>query len=359
MKGLILVGWNHKSAPAAVRGTLALVDASKVLDHFKEVGTSQTVAVSTCNRFELYFTGDGDKGADWAMEKLEDLANASLQKHAFILEGGAAIRHLMEVVAGLDSLVIGETQILAQVKDAYQLSTNAGLVKKQFNVLFQRALYVGKRVRTKTGISVGQTSVAAVGVQLAETIFGGLEERKVLILGAGEMAELTARHLQGRKVQNLTVLNRTASKAEELARVMGGKAMPWDALDEALIQADIVISSTGARGAVLTEPMVAAAMQARQGKSLFIIDIAMPHDAEDAVHDIDNVYLYRIEDLEGIVAENLKSRVSEVEHARSIVNAKAAELERWADSVDQGQEESLKHSDRPGRKRRRPEGDSK
>lgn len=336
-----VLGFSHKSASLELREALAVLDARKVLSTLKERGCGEAVVLSTCNRFEIYFTGGIEAGI---LASLASLVSIPLEGRNYSHQGARAVGHLFEVTAGLDSLVVGETEILGQVKAAYETALAAAMTGKATNVLFQRALYVGKSVRNDTGIAVGQTSVASVAVQLAESIFGELRSSEVLILGAGAMAELTAKHLQSKKVAQLLISNRTLSKAEELAGRMKARALSWDSFGGALERADIVVASTGSSLPVLTRDMVLAAQSKRSGRSLFIIDIAMPRDVEETVHGLEQVYLYRLEDLEAIVAENLKSRGGEIEKARKIVVDKAAEFCGWVDSVAAGREASLKHS---------------
>ena len=240
---------------------------------------------------------------------------------------------------------MGETEILGPVKTGSEAAKNAGMTGKRLNVLFQRALYVGKKVRSETAIAAGSGSVPSVAVQLAETIFGRLEGKSTLILGAGAMAELAAEHLVARGVTQLAVANRTWERAYQLAARYHGEAVRWENLTEELTRADVVIASTGAPAAVLTRQIVEDAVRRRGGRSLFLIDIAMPRDIEESVHGIDGVYLYRLEDLEAIVAKNMASRAEAVADARRIVEAKAAEFELWALSLATGRELSFKHSE--------------
>lgn len=343
---LTLVGVSHKNSPVGLRESLALVPSVKLLDGLREQGCAEAVLLSTCNRFELYICGRDGKPSSpsWALSFLERATGVTLSGHAYLKSGPTAVAHLFEVAAGLDSLVVGETEILGQVKSAYEAAQAARMTGKQTNVLFQRALYVGKKVRNDTSIAVGQTSVASVAVQLAESIFGRLSESEVLILGAGAMAELTARHLQSKKVARLSIANRTWERAAGLAGGLKAEAVTWENFASRLERADIVVGSTGSPHPVVTRAMVEAAVQKRSGRSLFIIDIAMPRDVEESVHGLEHVYLYRLADLEAIVADNLKSRGDEVARARALANAKADEFCAWARSVKDGRETSLRHA---------------
>lgn len=343
---LVLVGVSHKNAPVGVRECLALLPAKLVLDRLREQGCAEGVVLSTCNRFEIYAFADGAKKRDglWATSFLESVSGVAVSAHAYAHTGPRAIQHLFEVASGLDSLVVGETEILGQVKASYELAKGLGMTGKHANVLFQRALYVGKKVRNDTAIAVGQTSVASVAVQLAETIFGRLNDSAVLVLGAGAMAELTARHLMSKKVAKLTISNRTFERAAGLAGKLKAEALEWAKFPEALERVDIVVASTGAEKAVVTREMVAQAVKNRGGRSLFLIDIAMPRDIEDGVHELEHVYVYRLDDLESIAADNLKNRGGEVEKARVLAKAKSDEFSAWLKSVQDGREISLKHS---------------
>jgi glutamyl-tRNA reductase len=338
--------FSHRAAPVRARESLARLRADEVLEAMRSAGCAQAVVLSTCNRFELYLWPIGPRlSASAVLSSLERLAGAPLAEGMALRTGQAVVEHLFSVAAGLDSLVVGETEILGQVKNAYETALAAGMTGKRLNVLFQRALYVGKRVRRETSIAAGQTSVSSVAVQLAAAIFGDLSPCSVLVLGAGRMAEQACRHFIGRGIRELVIVNRTLERAERLAAQSGpARVRPWSDMPEALRAADVVLSSTGADRPVLTREVVARAAEGRRGRSLFVIDIAMPRDVEEAVHGLDGVYVYRLEDLERIVAENLRSREGELGRARAFVAGKAAQLWAWADSVASGAERSLTHS---------------
>ncbi|MDE1976676.1 MAG: glutamyl-tRNA reductase [Elusimicrobia bacterium] len=348
-QSLAVLGLNHKSAPLDIRERLALLSASELAKRIKAEGTSEATVLSTCNRFEVYFrTPEGDSVQDARITAwLEQVSGSPISKHAYRYSGESAVKHLFEVASGLDSLVVGETEILGQVKEAYEAARAAAMTGKYFNVLFQRALYVGKKVRSETGVAIGQTSVASVSVQLAQTIFGGLQSATALIVGAGSMAETTARHLVSQKILRLTVVNRTWEKARALAAQFLAEAAPWEELPSALERADIVIASTSAERPVLTTDMIRQAAKTRQGRSLFILDIAMPRNVEESAHGIDHVYVYRLEDLESVVADNMTKRGVELSRAREIVAEKSREFSLWEKSLGSGQEASFKHSDVP------------
>ena len=346
---LLQLGWNHRASAAASREALAAVPVERVLAELKSRGVAEAVAISTCNRFELYAasTAAAPPSRESLLAALSELAGADVGADGELREDAAAVAHLFSVSAGMDSLVVGETEILGQVKTAYEAAKSAGMTGKRLNVLFQRALYVGKKVRSETAIASGSSSVPSVAVQLAESIFGRLEGKSALILGAGAMAELAAKHLVARGVGRLTVANRTWERAYALAARFHGEAVKWESIAEALVEADVLVSSTGAPTAVVTRAMVQAALRRRGGRSLFLIDIAMPRDVEESVHKLDGVFLYRLEDLESIVAKSMSSRAEEIAAARAIVEAKAAEFDAWARSLSSGRELSLRHAERP------------
>jgi glutamyl-tRNA reductase len=347
---IVAAGLSHKNAELALREKFAVLPHSEIYRRLKESDIADAIVLSTCNRFEIYACGfsRGADGPAVVLHFLEDLiGEGSLKDDLYLYSGYAAVEHLFNVASGLDSLVVGETEILGQVKESYERAKESGLTGKTGNVLFQRALYVGKKVRNETGIAVGQTSVASVAVELAQSIFGNLSKSEVLILGAGQMAELMARHLLTKKVARLSISNRTQERAKTLAQSLGAQVVPWENRHEALASADIVLASTGAPEAVITKAMLSGALKDRAGRSLFIVDIAMPRDVEEGVHLLEHVYVYRLEDLERVVAKNLKNRSGEIGRAKSLVDQKAEEFRLWLDSVQSGQELSLKHSALP------------
>ena len=241
-------------------------------------------------------------------------------------------------------MVQGENEILAQVKEAYRTAHEKGFTGKLLNVLFQRSLYVGKRVRTETGLSVGAASVGSIAVGMAERIFGSLKDRTVMILGAGKMAEITAKHLLAQQARSLLVANRTFEHACELAKAFGGTAMHYEEGLRQMTEVDIVICSTAAPHAVITSKHVRDVMEARKGRSLFLIDIAMPRDVDPAVNDIENVYLYNLDNLQQIVTENQERRSKEAIAAARIVQEETHEFTRWLRAHREGLRPALKHT---------------
>jgi glutamyl-tRNA reductase len=345
---LVIVGLSHRTAPIDLREHLAIAPPQMggALDRLVKVaGAREAVLLSTCNRTEVYVRADAGSPGDQPLRAFF----ADLYKHPGLVpalyhhEGAAAVHHLFRVAAGLDSMVIGETEILGQVKSAYQLAQTHGATGKITNVLFQRALFVGKQVRTRTHISAGASSVGSVAVTLAERIFGSLHKRHVLLLGAGEMAEVTARHLLSQKTGQIVILNRTVEKAQALASMLNGRAGSIDALTEELPQADVVICSTSAEAPIVTAELVQKVMKTRRGKSLYFVDIAVPRNVEPAAHNLDNVYLYNIDDLQRIVDENMTRRRAEIDDAESFVAGLSREFHAWVTAALEGRTAALKH----------------
>jgi glutamyl-tRNA reductase len=333
---IVVLGLSHKSAPVALREKLAF-PADRLEDALGQIvrlpGVAEGLVVSTCNRVELVAAAQSQGHALPAMRRfLEESRGVdpeALAEHAYEHAGPAAVRHLFRVASSLDSMVIGEPQILGQVKDAYGAAQKAGTLGPLLDRCFARAFAVAKRVRTETAIAAGAASVSSVAVDLAERIFGGLEGRLVLIIGAGEMADLAARHLHGSGAADILCVNRTYERAVELAARVEGQARRWEELDGLLATVDIVISSTGSPDPILDVKRVERAMKARRQRSLFLIDIAVPRDIEAACGDLDNVFRFDVDDLEKVVAENLKERQKEAQRAERIVEAETVEFMTW------------------------------
>jgi glutamyl-tRNA reductase len=252
--------------------------------------------------------------------------------HLYVHRGADAARHLFRVAAGLDSLVVGEPQILGQVKAAYAIASDRQFTAALTNRLFHSAFTVGKRVRAETGLGEGAVSVSYAAIALAKKIFGDLNGRSVLVLGAGEMAKLTGIHLHAQHVKQITIASRTLAAAQGLAARLDGIAVPWDGLDAPLTAADIVVTATGASEPVLTRARVEDVMRPRRNRPLFIIDIAVPRDVESAVGNLDQVFLYNIDDLRTIVQENLARRGAELARAEAIVDEEVAKYHAWTTS---------------------------
>lgn len=343
---LIVVGISHKTAPIELREKLNFPSTSleKILTEVKQKGAPLELTIlSTCNRTEIYAASESS-AKEWCVQFLaEKFGRTDLENYLYTRDEGEMVNHLFSVSSGLDSLVLGENEILKQVKDAYHLAQKSGLTGKLLNILFQRALYVGKLVRTHTAINQGAVSVGSVAVSLGEKIFGDLSRSTILIFGAGKMAEISTRVLMSRKVKRILVANRTVENARTLADKF--KAQPFS-LDEGLQNmaiADIVITSMAAPEPIIKKDFIETLMAKRQNRSLFLIDIGVPRNIDPSVHKLDNVYLYNIDDLESIVRDNIKSRSAEIQKAAEIVGKKSAEFLEWYHSLQSGKEKSFKH----------------
>jgi glutamyl-tRNA reductase len=335
---LYAVGLSHRTAPVELRERVdfARGGLEAALSALASHGVgSETVVLSTCNRAEIYAVGATDATSDAIGRFFSDfhqLPHADVAEHLYVRRGGEVARHLFRVAAGLDSLVIGEPQILGQVKAAYATAADLRATGALTNRLFHTAFAVGKRVRSETGLGEGAVSVSYAAISLAKKIFGDLKGLSVLILGAGEMAELTGVHLQSQQVKQITIASRTLASAEQLAGTLGGRAVPWAELVDALGAADIVVTATGATEPILTRARVEEAMRPRRSRPLFVIDIAVPRDVESSVGDLDQVFLYNIDDLQTIVKENLARRTGELTRAESIVEQEVTRFTGWMQS---------------------------
>jgi glutamyl-tRNA reductase len=283
---------------------------------------------------EIYTEANG--AADAAREQVaafvsdfHGVSREALDAHLYARTDIDAVRHLFRVASGLDSLVVGEPQILGQVKDAYEVASEKQATGSALNRMFHAAFAAAKRVRTETGLAEGAVSVSYAAVSLAKKIFGRFEGLNVLILGAGEMAELTATHLKGQQVRSLTVASRTLAPAQALATEVGGTAVPWSEMPAALAAADIVVTATGASEPVLTGARIATVMRHRQHQPLFLIDIAVPRDVESSAANVEQVFLYNIDDLQAIVNENLARRSAELQKAEAIISEEVEKFVAW------------------------------
>jgi glutamyl-tRNA reductase len=330
---LIVVGMNHRTAPVELRERLAVAPealgqaatALGALPHVREV-----VFVATCNRIEVYAATDdvADEGVAAIREFLVARdPSASVADCLYEHRGPAAVRHLFRVAASLDSMVVGEPQILGQVKEAFAAARSAGTLGPALSRTLARAFTAAKRVRTETSIGTGSVSIASVAVDLAQQIFGDLRGRRVLLLGAGKMAIAAARAL-GQHGSRLAVANRSYERAVEIARAHGGDAHPLGDLELLLPHADVVLCSTGAARFVVTREMVQVAMRARRGRALFLVDIAVPRNVDPRVHDMDSVYLFDVDDLERQVARALNSRGGVLEAAERILEEELSAFDR-------------------------------
>ena len=333
---LLLVGASHRTAPVELRERLDF--CSRGLDRAVAAlaarpSTAEAVVVSTCNRAELYVACDDPAATAEDLvtffSEFQQLPAEEIRPHLYSHLDRDAARHLFRVSSGLDSLIVGEPQILGQVKEAYGVAAAAQSTGALLNKLFHWAFAVGKRVRSETALAEGAVSVSFAAVSLARKIFGNLQGRRVLVVGTGEMGKLTATHLKTHGIETLVITSRTLGHAQELADEVGGVPQPWDALPQSLLEADIVITATGAPTAILSKAQIAAAMPASRKQPLFIIDIAVPRDVDPAAAEIEQVFLYNIDDLQTIVRENLEKRGGEVGRAEQIVDDEVKKFVTW------------------------------
>ena len=337
---LFVAGLSHRSAPVELRER---VDFSRdgierALQAVENAGlTRDAVVLSTCNRSEIYATLERDADVEALtrfFSEYHGLPHEEIAGHLYVHRGIDVARHLFRVAAGLDSLVVGEPQVFGQVKSAYTLAANRGMTGAFLNRLFHAAFSTGKRVRSETGLSEGAVSVSYAAVALAKKIFGALRGRTVCIAGAGDMASLTGVHLKAQEVERIIVASRTPENAERLAAELEGEAVPWTRLTEALTAADVAVTATGASTAVITRGVLQQVMRQRPHRPLFIIDIAVPRDVEAAAGDLEQVFLYNIDDLQQIVKDNLAKRGTELSRAEAIVNEESSRFAEWLKSRD-------------------------
>jgi len=338
---LFTLGANHKTAPLPLRERLALPDgrAARVLAELVEhEAVHEAVAISTCNRTELYLvTADpveAENAALGVLSRQAGLRPTELLGAIYALRGSAAVEHLFAVTSGLDSMIVGEAEVQGQVKRSYEMALVEGVTGPVTNRLFRDALATGKRVRTETDVSRSSVSVSSVAVKLAADFLGDLAERRVLVIGAGENAELTARALRDRGVEALFVANRRYDRALGLAQRYGGRAIAFDDLPGELESADIVVSSTGAPHQILGREELEFVAASRMGRPLVLIDLAVPRDIEPSVRDCPGIALYDMDDLQTEVARNLSGRQSEADEALVLVREEVSRFETWLDSLD-------------------------
>lgn len=336
---IVALGVNHKTATVEVREKVAFAteQLELALQSLTQLGqVAESVIVSTCNRTELYCHLE-DENIDPLIEWLaqfHQLPVAELRQYMYQHTDEQAVNHLMAVASGLDSLVLGEPQILGQVKQAYQQARDAGTIGTIFERLFQSAFAVAKDVRTHTEVGQNAVSVAFAAVNLAKHIFSSLNKASVLLVGAGETAELAARHLAEQGVAAIHIANRTRARGELLAQAVGGEAHTLNDLHHLLPQADIVISSTASPLPIIGKGLVESAVKKRRHRPMLLIDLAVPRDIEEQVGQLEDVYLYTVDDLQGIVSANRKQRESEAEVARDMIARQAGQFGEWLRSLN-------------------------
>ncbi|MAA71265.1 MAG: glutamyl-tRNA reductase [Bermanella sp.] len=336
---LLTLGINHKTAPVAVREKVAFAP-----DHLpaqlRQVnvshGVDEIAILSTCNRTELYFTAkDNNPSAllNW-LQQVHDVPLDQLESCHYALTGETAVQHIMRVASGLDSLILGEPQILGQMKSAYAVAQEAGTIGPELDRLFRQTFSVAKQVRTDTAIGENPVSVAYAAVNLGQRIFSDLSKSRALLIGAGETIDLVARHLVDAGVSDITVANRTLERAEALAEQFGAKAILLSAIPDELYKADIVIASTASPLPILGKGTVERALKKRKHEPMFMVDIAVPRDIETEVGDLNDVYLYTVDDLKDIIEENVRQREHAAQDAEEIIEAGSAAFMRQLRTLD-------------------------
>ncbi|HVO50216.1 MAG TPA: glutamyl-tRNA reductase [Thermoanaerobaculia bacterium] len=337
---LVFVGWNHRGAPLDLRERLAFTpekarEALRGL--FEERILAEGAIVSTCNRAEIYGVSDREDDLDALsgfFSRFHRVDDVLLRQTALTGHGDATVRHLFRVAAGLDSMVLGEAQILGQIREAHRVATAAGSLRAVTNRLFMNALECGKRVRAETGLGTRPTSVAGLALTLAGRIFESLKGRRALLVGAGETAELTARLLLDEGVSEIVVTNRSLDRAQALAAASGGRAVPWDQRAAAAAEADLILSATNATEPVLTAAALKTALsRAKRRGPLLVLDLAVPRDVEVEVGELADVYRYDIEALTGMADANAKARLEEVPRAEAIVEECVGRFADWWGSL--------------------------
>lgn len=338
-KELYLVGLNYKTAPVEVRERFALTDPALVERGVVplENGIRECMVLSTCNRVELLAVGDGDAAQERLLEAWADARGEHtdrLRPYVYIHKGRDAVRHLFSVASSLDSMVVGEPQILGQLKDAYRTALEKQQARVILNRLLHKAFSVAKRVRTETAIASSAVSISYAAVELAKRIFDNMAETNAMLIGAGEMAELAATHLVNAGIASVRVCNRTFERAVQLAGQFHGEAVAFEDLTAHLAKADIVISSTGAHEPIIRAKEMREVLKKRKNKPMFFIDIAVPRDIDPEVNGLDNIYLYDIDDLKEVVEENLAGRREEASRAHVIVAEETEIFCSWLRSLD-------------------------
>ena len=361
---LLAFGINHKTAPVDIREKVAFspdsLDAA-LQDLLTCAPVNEAAIVSTCNRTELYVSTDNhsDQAVIEWFRNFHNLSSKELDPYLFRHTENRAVQHVLRVASGLDSLVLGEPQILGQIKDAYQKASAAGAIGQQLNRLFQHTFTVAKQVRTETAIGASPVSVAFAAVSLSKQIFADVSEHTALLIGAGETIELVARHLHEQGIRKIIVANRTVERAQELARLFEGEAIALADIPERLMEADIIISSTASQLPILGKGAVERALKARKHCPMFMVDIAVPRDIEPEVSELNDVYLYTVDDLQEVIEEGRQSREEAAKQAEEIIENQVDHFMGWLRSLDavdtirsyrqqaeQLRDEALRHAER-------------
>jgi glutamyl-tRNA reductase len=338
---LVLVGVNHKTTPVEIREKLAFSQA-KLEASLEELVSSpeiiENIILSTCNRVEIYARVENtDRGIQLLQDFICDyhsISRGNLDQYFYSFCDNQAVEHLFRVSSSLDSMVLGEAQILGQVKDAYSTARSFSSTGMVLNQLFEKAFNVAKKVREETGISERGVSISSAAVELAKKIFEDLENHSVMLVGTGEMAELAAKHLISYGVKTVYVASRTYERAAALAQTLNGCALDFEAFKEEMHKADIIITSTAAPTFIIQKEMMEKAIQKRKNKPIFLIDIAVPRDIAPEVNELENVYLYDIDDLQNVVNANMEERQKEAENAMDIIKHEVTKFNNWFSTLD-------------------------
>ena len=338
---LILVGVNHKTTPVEIREKLAFTQV-KIEASLSQLVSSpeiiENIILSTCNRVEIYARVENtNRGIQLLQDFICDyhgISRGNLDQYFYSYCDNQAVEHLFRVSSSLDSMVLGEAQILGQVKDAYSTARSFSSTGMVLNQLFEKAFNVAKKVREETGISERGVSISSAAVELAKKIFEDLENHSVMLVGTGEMAELAAKHLISYGVKTVYVASRTYERAAALAKSLNGCALDFESFKEEMHRADIIITSTAAPTFIVNEEMISTAIQKRKNKPIFLIDIAVPRDIAPEVNELENVYLYDIDDLQNVVNANMEERQKEAESAMEIINQEVTKFNYWFSTLD-------------------------
>jgi glutamyl-tRNA reductase len=338
---IVNIGMNHETAPVELRECLAKEpeNTSLALTSMRELQSiKEGMFLSTCNRVEALCTTENPNDARQSivalMSQIGGISEHNFSSNLYTFEDMEAVKHIFRVASSLDSMAMGEPQILGQIKDAYFQATREKTSGVILNRLMHKAFHVAKRVRTETGISDSAISISYAAVELAKKIFHDLSGKKVLLIGAGEMAELAARHLLSNGVESLTVANRTFDRAVQVAESFHGNAVSFEEIGSQLLEVDIVITSTASPDYVISHDQVKGSLRKRRNRPLFFIDIAVPRDVEPRVNDLENIYLYDIDDLKGVIKVNVARREQEAVKAERIVQEEVIKFERWLKTLE-------------------------
>ncbi len=333
---LFTVGVNHTTAPISIREHVAFQNETlaHALHDMRNFGINEAAILSTCNRTEIYCNTQNPQSAlDW-LAQYHKLEQSHIQNYMYTLPSHEAVKHAFRVASGLDSMVLGEPQILGQMKQAVKIAETAGTLGTLLHKLFQRTFAVAKEVRTTTDIGANSVSMAAASVRLAQRIFGQLNQQKVLFIGAGEMIELCAEHYLAQKPAAITVANRTLERGQQLAEKLGGNAILLSDLPDRLAEFDIVITSTASQLPIVGLGMVERAIKARKRRPIFMVDLAVPRDVEPEVAQLDDVFLYTVDDLSQVVQTGLDNRQEAAKEAETIINVRVDHFMQWLKNRD-------------------------